>query len=59
MDRQGGKGYRWKGFFSAWESYLEGGPGDVPRPNARMSPPSSRETVTYVEKQGVVRRSNP
>ena len=27
-----GKGYRWKGFFSAWESYLEGGPGDVELP---------------------------
>ena len=59
MDRQGERATGGRGSSLAWESYLEGGPGDVPRPNARMSPPSSRETVTYVEKQGVVRRSNP
>ena len=49
-----GKGYLWEAFFSAWDSYLEDDSDDVSKPNAHISPPSKRDTVTYVEKQGVV-----
>ena len=45
-----GKGLPMEGVFSAWESYLEkiskGSPGDVSKPNARVSSPSSRDTVS-------------
>ena len=34
--------------------YLEDDSDDVSKPNAHISPPSKRDTVTYVEKQGVV-----
>ncbi len=47
-----GKGLPMEGVFSAWESYLEkiskGSPGDVSKPNARVSSPSSRDTVSCV-----------
>ena len=54
VGQEKGNGYRWKAFFSAWDSYLEDDSDDVSEPNAHISPPSTRGTVASVEKQEVM-----
>ena len=48
VEQEKGNGYRWKAFFSAWDSYLEDDSDDVSEPNAHISPPSTRGTVASV-----------
>ena len=44
VEQEKGNGYRWKAFFSAWDSYLEDDSDDVSEPNAHISPPSHPPT---------------